>query len=249
MPGQATLVPAVSASIFALALDAHAAVQINEFQPNPSGSDPADQTIELRGGANQPFSGWLLAIESDSGSTLGNIERAEFLSGTFAASGLLSAVVGDLENPSFTLVLLDSFTGSTGTDIDADDDGIVDGDPSGFGFGSVLDAIGVPDQVGDESNVYGAQLGGTDLAYVGSEPQLVFRDSGNGEWLAVAESGSTLQVFDVLGNMVDPDTFSAEPTVATFAAVNPTSVVPVPAAAWLFGPAVLGLISLARLRT
>lgn len=84
---------------------------ISEFQPNPAGTDPSDQTFELSGTPDAAFSGWILSIESDQGYASGTVDRATAVSGTFDANGLLTVSVPDLENPSFTVVLLDDFTG------------------------------------------------------------------------------------------------------------------------------------------
>ncbi len=201
---------------------------INEFQPNPTGTDPSTVLLELLGVPGASFSAALVAIESDSGTANpGDINNFETVSGTFDVNGLLTVSIGDLENPSFTLALLDAFTGSTSTDIDANDDGVAD-DLSAFG--TVLDAIGIPDTTGDEGLLYGAQLGGTDFAYTGDEPRLVFRDSATQAWFAINDPDSG-QVFDIAGNDVTPAAFDIDPTVGTdtFGAINPaftgTSVV------------------------
>lgn len=230
------------ASSLAVCATAAGAAQINETSPNPPGSDPSSQTVELLGTPGAGFSGWLLSIESDVTTGSGTVDRAASISGTFDASGLLSASVPDLENPSFTLVLVDTFSGSAGsTDIDGNNDGIIDDLSS---LGTVLDAIGVPDTNGEP--LYGAQLGGADLAYIGREPELVFRDGITGALYSVPLLGGT-EVFDAAGNPVAIDAFDLDPATSTFGAVNPTAV-PVPAAMWLLGSAVLGLGSVARRR-
>ena len=216
------------------------AALINEIQPNPTGADPATVQIELFGTAGTTFSGVLLSIESDAGTSMGSVDRVSSISGTFDSNGLLVADITDLENPSFTLVLLDSFSGSVGTDIDADNDGVADDLST---FGTVLDAIGSPDAVADEANLYGAQLGGADFAFTGDEPQLIFRDSVSQVWYAINDPAGT-DAFDIDGNAVSFASFDMDPSVPTFGAVNPTtSAVPVPAALWLFGSA-LGLLGL-----
>ncbi|MEL7448896.1 MAG: hypothetical protein AAFN78_06785 [Pseudomonadota bacterium] len=206
-----------------------AAVSINEFQPNPVGADPAEVQVELLGNAFDSFTGVLLSIESDGSSAAGTVDRVSQVSGTFDANGLLVVTVPDLENPSFTLVLLDTFSGDVGTVIDTDNDGIADDLST---FGTVFDAIGIPDAVSDEAFVYGEQLGGQDFAFTGDEPQLVFRDSATLEWFAINDPAGT-DAFDINGNAVPFANFNADPSVTTFGAVNPAAAVPVPAAAWL----------------
>jgi len=51
-----------------------APVRISEFQPNPTGADPATQIVELSGAPGAAFSGWLLGIESDGAN--GTVDRA-----------------------------------------------------------------------------------------------------------------------------------------------------------------------------
>jgi len=195
---------------------------INEIQPNPPGTDPSTQVLELLGTPGAAFFGWLVSIESDSGPLLGTVDRAEQISGTFDANGLLNAIIDDLENPSFTLVLMDTFTGSVGSDIDADNDGIADDLST---FGTVLDAIGVPDSVSDESTVYGLQLGGMDFTYIGAEPELIFRDGTTLAWYAFdGTGGPTAGLFDRSGTHLAVAAFEADPTVPTFGAANPTTM-------------------------
>ncbi len=228
---------ALAVAVFTFSQTA-SAVLISEFQPNPAGADPADVSIELMGTAGASFTGILLSIESDGSTAAGTIDRMSSVSGTFDSNGLLVVSVPDLENPSFTLVLLDSFTGSIGTSIDADQDGIADDLST---FGTVLDAIGIPDNAADESFIYGAQLGGLDFSYSGDEPKLVFRDGVTMDWYAINDPAGT-DAFDLFGNAVAFGDFNVDPSLTTFGAINPTTApVPVPAALWLLASA-LGVL-------
>ncbi|MEL6574057.1 MAG: choice-of-anchor I family protein, partial [Pseudomonadota bacterium] len=188
-------------------------ILINEFQPNPDGGDPADAAIELKGTPGTDFDVWLFSVESDPGNP-GVVDRAENVTGTFDANGLAVVTVPDLENPSFTYVLATDFTGTVGdTDLDTDDDGVADDLST---VGDVLDAIGVPDAAGEP--LYATQLGGTDLANVGTtEPSLTFRDGETGEIYSIF--GGT--VFDAAGNEVDAAEFDKDPTQTTFGDINP----------------------------
>jgi len=190
---------------------------INEFRPNPAGTDPALTEIELKGPAGTPFAGVLLSIESDVGSGAGTVDRLFNVSGTFDANGLLTVTVDDLENPSFTLVLLDSFAGSIGDDFDLDNDGTPD---NLGGVGTVLDAIGITDAASGEP-LYGAALGGTDLAFIGREPERIFRDGVTDALYSIDFEGAG-NVFDANGNQVVATDFDQDPLAATFGAVNPT---------------------------
>ena len=196
---------------------------ISEFEPNPDGTDPANVSVELSGTPGEAFSGWIVSIESDPGSSQGLVDRATQVSGTFDANGLLVVQIPDLENPSFTLILTNEFTGAVGTtDIDLNNDGIVD---TLLNFGNILDAIGVPDAVGDEASIYGADLGGTDFAFTGAEPELIFRDASVGDLYAVNVVSATggEAVFDVSGSDVTAAAFDTDPsTGSTFGTINPT---------------------------
>jgi len=196
-------------------------VLIAEFQPNPDGADPATQTVELSGAAGAMFDLWLVSIENDG--VNGLVDRAANVTGTFDANGIATVAVADLENPSFTYILTDAFTGAEGvTDIDADDDGAVD-DLSAFG--TILDAIGSADSDADFADSYAddAALGGVAFAYTGTEPELMFRDGSRGDWYAVNAPGDAV-VFSADGSTVDPAAFDTDPTAVTdtFGAINPT---------------------------
>lgn len=196
-------------------------IQFSEFQPNPPGTDPANVTFELSGMPGESFEGHIISIESDSGSSAGTIDSAAFVSGVFDVNGLLTISIPDIENPSFTVALVQDFTGAVGDDLDTDDDGVAD-DVSALG--TVLDAIGIPDLAGDEATLYGAQLGGTNFAFTGAEPQLVFRAASTGQLYVVnvVDIVSPAAVFDVPGTDVTVGAFDTDPTIApTFGVVNP----------------------------
>ncbi|MBT8259457.1 MAG: T9SS type A sorting domain-containing protein, partial [Bacteroidia bacterium] len=189
---------------------------INEFQPNPVGTDPANVSFELKGTPSASFSGWIISIENDG--INGLVDRAAAVSGTFDGNGLLVVSVPDLENPSFTVVLTDNFTGAAGsTDIDTNNDGVPD-DLSAFG--TILDAIGSPDSSGDATTMYGTQLGGTDFAFLGSEPQLAFRDGSSDDWYAIGQADST--IYDLSGSILSSGNFDTDPLLGTtFGSINP----------------------------
>ena len=194
-------------------------VVINELLPNPPGSDPAMQDVELRGEAGTTFSGFLISIENDG--INGTVERLETVSGTFDANGLLVVTIADLENPSFTLILAETATGlSIGDDLDVGDTGTIDTSALGI----IYDALGVADSAADLTNSYAPGLGGVALNNISSEPSLAFRDGLSGEWYYLRGSA----IYDDTNTSVDTTEFMfGNPSVSTFGtmnAVNPDDV-------------------------
>lgn len=216
---------------------------ISEFQPNAAGTDPDPATVELSDGtAGAAFNLWLISIENDGFD--GVIDRAANVTGTYDANGLAVVSVPDLENPSFTYVLTDSFTGSVGDDIDANDDGTMLDLTS---FGTILDAVGIADSTSDAMTLYGGLIGGVDLGYTGDEPGLVFRDASTGSFFAINEPNNGT-IFDQNG-MAVTGTFDTTPTLAgTFGSINPTltAAIPEPSSLTLLGLASIGLITRRR---
>lgn len=212
------------------------AVMINEFQPNPTGADPANVDIELLGTPSASFSGWLLTVDTDF-SPGNTVDRATAVSGTFDANGLAVVSVPDLENPSFTIALVDNFTGATGDVLDSADD------LAGLGIGTVFDAINTPDNVGDEANSIAASvLGGTDLVYTGDEPKLIFRDGADPSVIYSINDPAGTDAIDQDGNLVPFANFDMDPEGDTFGRVNPTAV-PEPASFVLFALGAVGLVA------
>jgi MYXO-CTERM domain-containing protein len=215
----------------------------SEFQPNPVGTDPTTVPFELSGTPGASFNLWILSIESDASSAFGTIDRASNVSGTYDANGLAVVDIDDLENPSFTALLTDTFTGTIGDSIDTNSDGIVDTTY----WNVVEDALGIPDTGGEF--LYGAQLGGQDFAFTGDEPQLVFRDSVTGGWYAINDPAGT-DAFDINANAVAFSRFNQDPSVATFGSANPfaSAVIPEPGSG-LLGALLVGLGLARRRRT
>jgi hypothetical protein len=198
--------------------------QINEFEPNPAGSDPSNSTFELKGTPSAPFDLWILSLENDSGFN-GVIDRAGNVTGNFDANGLATVTIPDLENPSFTIILTDNFTGSIGDDLDGADNGTLDTSS----LGTILDAVGVSDAVADDLTLYGSILGGTDILYNGQfEPLTAFRDGTTGDWyntvtINFGEANEAIAVFDISGTQVAAGDFDIDPTTgATFGSANPS---------------------------
>ena len=223
----------LAATVFAGGASAHL---LNEFEPNPAGTDPSDTTFELLGTPGAPFDLWIPPIENDPGSSLGVVDRAANVAGTYDANGLAVVTTPDLENPSFTVVLSSDFTGSLGDDLDVGDTGTLDTSS----LGTVFDAVGVSDTSGDDSLLYGASLGGTDILFNGEfEPLTVFRDSVTGDWYqtVTVSFGAPDQRIGVFaadgGPEIATSAFTPDAAGTTFGAVNPT--IPEPASLVLVG--------------
>lgn len=218
------LAAALTVATFLAGTAQAATVLINEFQPNPPGSDPAETTIELIGDAGSTFSGVLYQIDGDQGVS-GQVDEAIALTGIFDASGLLTLTIADIENPSFTLILASGGASSVGDDLDADNDGTLDlGFAGSFNaFGTVFDAVSIVDTATDFG--YAGQVGGTDFGFIGAEPELVFRDGTTGEWLAIEDLNDDAGVVNESGDEIELTVFNIDPRTPTFGAVNPTATV------------------------
>ncbi len=200
---------------------------INEFQPNPVGTDPSQVSIELSGTPLAAFSGYISSIEMDGAG--GTIDRQTAVSGSYDANGLAVVTVDDLENPGFTLVFSSADAGGLGADLDVGNVGVLDNPAA---FGTVFDAISIPDDNTD-SGYYAGQLGGQDFVYTGDEPKLAFRDGTTGAWYAVNDQGNVPEnVFDIAGNQLVNANFDLDPELTTFGSTNP-SYIPEPASLML----------------
>ncbi len=227
------LVAGFAAMVFAAT--ASADVMISELQPNPPGTDPATQELELSGMAGDMFTGYVLSVDTDF-SPGNTVDRAEMISGTFDSAGLLTVSIADLENPSFTLLVVDTFTGMTGDILDSNDDLMT------LGITTVFDAVNTPDSPGDASNSIISALGvGTDLGFTGGEPELIFRDSITGEFVQLDDDNVFAQDGTLLGSQADFGLSIA----GTFGSVNP-SVVPEPSTFAMLGVCGLALVSRRR---
>lgn len=205
---------------------------ISEFQPNPDGTDPAMTTIEISGTPGAMFNLAFLTIEAE-GSAIGVIDSVNSVMGTYDVNGLATFSIGDFENPAFTAILvngLDAMVATVGTDLDTNNDGVVDLTP----WMSVLDSLNVPDggSAGSGDIFYGSNSVSVPPMGFDDEPISVFRDASTGVWYAVNEDslGTAYFVFDAAGTQLDPSLFDIDPTTnsSTFGAINPTIVAAVP---------------------
>ncbi|MEX2214248.1 MAG: PEP-CTERM sorting domain-containing protein [Phycisphaeraceae bacterium] len=114
---------------------------LNEFVANHTGGD-THEFVEAFGLANTDYSRYtILQLEGD-GTGAGTIDSVLNL-GTTDANGIFvtSFFANELENGTLTLLLVQDFTGTDGTDLDTDNDGILDSTP----WVSIVDSVGVMD--------------------------------------------------------------------------------------------------------
>lgn len=120
---------------------------LNEFVANHVGTDTSEY-FEIKGDALTDYSGWtLVQIEGDAGGT-GRIISATAIGATDAdgywSSGFQSNL---LQNGSGTLLLVENYSGSTGQDLDTNDDGVLDATPwARAGDGVAIDDGGSGDR-------------------------------------------------------------------------------------------------------
>jgi MYXO-CTERM domain-containing protein len=171
----------VVAALAAFAGVAAAQVRINEIFINSPGTDDGFEFFELRGASALSLNGtFLLAIEGD-GAAAGTVDAVIDLTGfSLGSNGLFlqrdSATVlnpapaagttvrvgdfnPDLENGSNTYLLVSSFSGALGADLDTNNDGILDVTP----WSSVLDGISLIENDGAANFGYAASLGFTNF--------------------------------------------------------------------------------------
>ncbi|MBX2852170.1 MAG: PEP-CTERM sorting domain-containing protein [Phycisphaeraceae bacterium] len=130
-----------------LAGSAHAVPVINEFVVNHTSTD-TNEYIEIFGDASTDYSDLtILEIEGE-GSSAGLIDDNIISVGTTDSNGIWwtgfdPGGSNDFENSTLTLLLVSGFTGSTGDDIDTNDDGVID---ATF-WTAIIDSVGVRNDV------------------------------------------------------------------------------------------------------
>ncbi|MGB0513843.1 MAG: hypothetical protein ACPGJE_03270, partial [Wenzhouxiangellaceae bacterium] len=114
---------------------------INELVTNHTGSDTSEY-VEVFGAANTDFSAFtIVELEGDSGAP-GTVDGA-FPVGTTSATGHWSTgfLSNQLENGSITFLLVEGWSGSVGTDLDTNDDGVLDSTP----WTALIDSVSISD--------------------------------------------------------------------------------------------------------
>ena len=221
---------------------------LNEFEPNPPGPDPTMVPFEFIGAPNTSSDLWVVSVEGDLSSSFGLVDRAAMVSVSFDSAGIGVANIPDLENPAFTVILTDDFTGTVAsTNIDPGGLGSMAtiGDLDLTAFGTIFDALGVPDDGDAMQALYGSALGGVDLGFIGSEPELAFREGpagldafgGVGDWFQVDFNDIS---YDAAGVDVAPSFFLPN-NDPSFGFPNPTLTVPEPVSGLMLLGSLFGL--------
>jgi autotransporter-associated beta strand protein len=248
----AAVTAAVAAMVtgFSVVPAARATVRINEIMVDAPGTNATQDFIELKSTTpGEDVSNLsILLVEGDAGTPngRGNIDGVITFAGpTTGTNGLFlrhSFSTGPLpaidpattvqnsgwshENAAITYILVSGFTGAVNTDIDANDDGVVDNTP----WTSVLDSVGVNDSDNAPDKTYGAVLGGADFSAVtqGSTPNVVLRDP-DGAFHAAAVTGVVGGPYTVsdsdtlaLGYQLSPGNLNAANTAPAHAWVGPS---------------------------
>ncbi len=124
---------------------------INEFVANHVGTD-TNEYAEVLGGPGVDYSTFtLLSLEGDGAPGAGTVDRATTL-GTTSASGYWTTgfLSNGYENGTMSLLLVQGFTGTVATDLDTNDDGILDSTP----WAILLDSVAIND-LGAGDQTYG----------------------------------------------------------------------------------------------
>ncbi|MBC8135795.1 MAG: PEP-CTERM sorting domain-containing protein [Fibrella sp.] len=246
---------------------AHAqSVFFNEVLFNPPGADNGFEYIELASTLpSTSLTGLTLLIMEGENVPAGTVDQAislnSFVTGsngllllrdsaTFTPAPGTSVVTADfapdIENGANTFLIVDGFTGSVGTDYDANNDGILDSLP----WTSVVSGFGYID------NASGS--GGTDYVYALPNVEVVGPQTGspNGGGVvtpdAYARINGTGYVFRING--ANPGPYTVNPNfvsgagatgyVLTPGSANVVATVPEPTTVALFGFGLLGGIAL-----
>lgn len=115
---------------------------INEVVFNHVGSD-TNEFVEIFGNASTDYSTFtLLQIEGDSGANPGQITSATSV-GTTSANGYWTTGFQEdvFQNGTLSLLLVRSFSGSAGSDLDTDNDGVLDSTP----WAAIADGVAISD--------------------------------------------------------------------------------------------------------
>lgn len=273
-------VVSTSALVLLLQVSAHSAILLNEILVNPPGTDNGVEFLELRGssGGIESMSGLTFLVIEGDGTAPGAgvidvaLSLSAFSTGTNGlflwrdAATVLSPAPDpattlnvadfnpDLENGSNTFLIVNGFSGSVGTDLDAGDDGTLDSTP----WTSVIDAIGFAENDGAANVQYATSLGFAGFAAnAGFNPDVLLRLT-DGTWISSDILGTSPGPFtldparnqNLAGASLDLDVNGSLAEEFDFSTVTPggrnPTLVPESAGLALFGGAILAAFSRRR---
>lgn len=227
---------AVLAGIALLAAtDARAAIRLNEVFVNAPGTDDGSEFVEIRsttGGVGALTNISLVYLDGDA--SAGSVINVVNLSGqSTGTSGILlvrdSATVlspapaagtnvfvqdfnPDLQNGTYTLLLVANFSGAVNDDLDPENDGVLNTTP----WTSVVDVVGFVENDTGTNITYAVGLGGTEFpAQAGFNADVLVFDENNSVWFGA----------DVLGTNPGPyavDTTRVFPSIPAYQAYSLT---------------------------
>ena len=157
-------------------------IAINEIRIDQGGADD-DEYVELYSDGSTSLDGLTYLVIGDGAAGSGVIETVVDLSGqSISASGIFVIAEGtftlgtadlvaslNFENSdNVTHLLVSNFTGTDGSDLDTNDDGVLDSTP----WDSVLDSVGLVETIGSGDFLYSDTLVGPDGSFV---PAHVYR--------------------------------------------------------------------------
>ncbi|MGE0481002.1 MAG: hypothetical protein AB7Q17_11075 [Phycisphaerae bacterium] len=167
---------------------------LSEVFFNPPGTDGGQEYIELGGPAGFGLTGYYVLVIEGDGTGGGVVDQVLDLSGqSLGTNGLFlrrdAATVlspapapatnvqvldfsPDIENGTNTYVLGFGTPPAVATDLDANNDGALDGPLAGF---TVVDAVSFAETAGVDEFEYADDLGGTALGFVGHTPHALYR--------------------------------------------------------------------------
>jgi len=174
---------------------ANAQAVLSEIFINPPGTDNGFEAIELTGTPGLSLNGWYIIIIEGDGTAAGTVDAVINLSSTSIGSNGLLLIRDaatplipnpapatnifvmdfnpDIENGSNTYILGFGTPPTLNTDLDANNDGVLDSSLPGF---TVVDAVGMTENDSGINLTYAAQFGGTNIpAFAGFNPDALYR--------------------------------------------------------------------------
>jgi hypothetical protein len=189
----------VAGASLAVAHWAGAVPLLNELVVNDISTDD-HEFVEICGNMGEDLSSYTLVVIEGEGTPAGTIDVAIPLTGVVPASGLF--VVGDaavspdlltsdgwIENGGETILIVQNFSSSVGTDVDTDNDGVAD-----ISIGTIIDAVGLGTPSAGDLIYYNAPFIGPDTGDGGTsdfDPAgLVRCQDCNGTWGMICLNGT-----------------------------------------------------------